>query len=183
MGSIIERVSSKKLCALCQAVSLSAALDVDLPFSRIIEYAEDDIFKATRRIVILCNESIGVHKSLDSLAQVIGSLEEIYRRVSLIETYPSCDLNNNKNSPKISTIEYIDKVGQYLNPYMAKETEDNTYTLRRVVISAALHGELGFRLPNGFPTEQSINKFISSLQGTTIAVHQWYTCVSVFHYP
>ncbi|KAG5745360.1 hypothetical protein H9Q70_011952 [Fusarium xylarioides] len=183
MGSIFERASFAELRALCQAVSLSAALDVDLPFSKIIEYAEDDIPKATRRLVNLYNESVGVHESLDSPDQVITSLAGIDQRVSLIETYPSCRLKNNKNSHKVSAIEYIDKVGQYLDPYMSKETDDNTYTLRRVVITAVLHGELGFRLSNEFPTVQSIDKFISSLQGTEITVHKWYTCVSIFHYP
>ncbi|CVL08116.1 uncharacterized protein FMAN_14220 [Fusarium mangiferae] len=176
MGSIFEKASSAELRALCQAVSLSAALDVDLPFSKIVEYAEDDISQATRRLVDLYNESIGVHESLDSPDQVITSLAAIDQRISLVETYPSCLLKNIQNSPKISTIEYIDKVGQYLGPCRSKETNDNTYTLRRVVITAAIHGELGFRLPNEFPTVQSIDKFISLLQGTEITIHKWYTC-------
>lgn len=183
MGSIFDRTSFAELRALCQAVSLSTALGVNLPYQKIIEYAEEDIPKATRRLVNLHNESVGVQEPLDSPDQVITSLARIDQRVSLIETYHSCRLKNNKNSPKISTIEYIDKVGQYLDPYIATETEDNTYTLRRVVITAALHGELGFRLSNEFPTVGSIDKFISSLQGTNIAVHKWFTCVSIFHYP
>ncbi|KAG4278830.1 hypothetical protein FPRO04_06151 [Fusarium proliferatum] len=181
MGSIFERASFAELRALCQAVSLSAALDVDLPFSKIVEYVEDDIPKATRRLVRLYNESLGVREPLDSTDRVITSLASIDQRVSLIETYPSC-LETNKNSPKISTIEYIDKVGQYLDRRMSKETNDNTYTSRRVVITAVLHGELGFRLSNEFPTVQSIDKFITLLQGTEIAIHKWYTCVSIFHY-